>query len=99
MLQWYFSPEVYKPYLEDRAMSSTIKGINPENIFTETSKQYPTQPVILIAGNEDYKKLNNETHMDESAIGGQMLSGKDFRPMLEDLNKKWTAARTKYGMK
>lgn len=98
VLQWYFSPEVYKPYLEDRAMSSTINGINPENIFTETSKQYPTQPITLNAGNEDYNKLNRETQMDASAIGAQMLAGKDFRPMLEVLNEKWTAARTKYGM-
>ena len=99
VIEWYFSPEVYKPYLEERAMSSTIKGIDPQNIFTDASKQYHTQPFFPKAGEENFVKLQKETKWDPTVVGALMLAGKDFRPIFEDLNKKWTAARQKFGMK
>ena len=99
MLEWYFSPEVYKPYLEQRAMSSTIKGIDPQNVFTEASKQYPTQTFTALAGEENFVKLQKETKWDSTVIGAQMLAGKDFRPIFEDLNQKWTDGRQKFGIK
>ncbi len=99
VLEWYFSPEVYKPYLEQRAMSSTIKGIDPQNVFTEASKQYPTQTFLALAGEDNFVKLQKETKWDSTVIGAQMLAGKDFRPIFEDLNQKWTAGRQKFGIK
>jgi raffinose/stachyose/melibiose transport system substrate-binding protein len=99
VIEWYFSPEIYKPYLEERAMSSTIKGIDPQNIFTNASSQFNAQSFFPKSGDESYVKLTKETKWDSTVVGAQMLAGKDFRPIFEDLNKKWTAARQKFGMK
>lgn len=86
------------PYLEERAMSSTIKGIDPQNIFTAASMQYNAQPFFPKAGEENFVKLQKETKWDPTVVGALMLAGKDFRPIFEDLNMKWTAARQKFGM-
>ena len=98
VLEWYFSPEVYKEYLTERTMSSTINGVDADNIFTDTSKTLNVTPFYIKDGNEESVKLANETKWDGNAIGQQMLAGKDFRPIFEDLNKKWTSARKKLGI-
>lgn len=98
VLEWYFSPEVYKEYLTERTMSSTINGIEADNIFTTTAKTLNVTPFYIKDGDENAVKLSNETKWDGIAIGQLMLAGKDFRPIFEDLNKKWTSARKKLGI-
>lgn len=99
VLEWYFSPDVYKSFLTQTTMSSTINGIDADNLFTMTAKTLKVTPFYIKDGDENFVKLMNETKWDGSVIGQQMLTGKDFRPLFEDLNKKWTAARQKLGIK
>ena len=98
-IEWFFSPSVYKDYVTQKYMISTVKGIEANNIFSEAHKLYKFNDFMIIPGNEDYVKLVGETQWDTKTIGSEMMAGKDFKVILSDYNKKWKAARTKLGIK
>jgi raffinose/stachyose/melibiose transport system substrate-binding protein len=98
-IEWFFSPSIYKAYLTDRFMSSTIKGIDAANIFSEGLKKYNYQPFLYVPGDENYTKLVNETKFDAKTIGSQMLAGMSYKDLLADFNQKWADARKKLGIK
>lgn len=97
LLTWYFSPEIYQPYLTERTMTSTIKGIDAQNLFTDASKNMKVDQFIQGQGDEKAVKLQNEVKYDMTAAGQQMFSGKDYNGILADYDKNWAAARKKFG--
>lgn len=96
---WFFSPEVYKAYIADRMMTSTIYGVDADNKFTEALKTQEMEIFMYIPGDEDYAKLAVETKWETKTIGTMMLAGKDYKAILADFNGKWKAAREKLGIK
>ena len=98
-IAWFFSPDVYKTYITDRYMSSTINGVDADNIFAAAQKNMGFDLQVYVPGDDNYTKLLGETKFDVKAIGTMMMSGKDYKTMLADCNKKWKAARAKLGIK
>lgn len=98
-IEWFFSPSIYKAYLTDRFMSSTVNGIDAANIFSEGLKKYNYQPFLYIPGDENYTKLVNETKFDSKTIGSQMLAGMSYKNILADFDQKWADSRKKLGIK
>ncbi len=96
---WFFSPDVYKTYITERTMSSTINGIDADNIFTEATKNMKFDIFMYVPGDENYTKLAGETKWETKTIGTMMIAGKDYKDILADYNKKWKAARAKLDIK
>lgn len=93
VLEWIFSPEVYTKYLTATANSSTIKGIAPKNMYTEALETYKPVVIYQNPGNEYFSKIQTATQFNEKDIGIAMMSGKDWKAYLADLNAKWKKAR------
>lgn len=98
-VEWLFSPEVYKAYISNRYMTSTISGVDSDNIFTRAIKTQKIETFMYVPGDENYTKLVSETKWDTKAIGTMMLAGKNYKTILSEYNKKWKAAITKLGIK
>ncbi|HEX3046286.1 MAG TPA: ABC transporter substrate-binding protein, partial [Bacillota bacterium] len=98
-IEWFFTPSVYKVFLAERSMSSTIKGIDTADIFSEGIKKYKYEPLLYIPGDENYMKLMNETKFDAKTIGTQMLAGMSYKDILAEYDLKWAQARKKLGIK
>jgi raffinose/stachyose/melibiose transport system substrate-binding protein len=98
-ISWFFSPDVYKSYITDRNMSSTINGVEADSIFAAAQKNLNVELQIYVPGDDNYTKLLGETKLDVKAIGTAMMAGKDYKTILADYNKKWKAAREKLGIK
>lgn len=96
---WFFGPEVYKAYIDERMMTSTVEGIDASNIFAEAIKEQKVEIFMYIPGDENYTKLAGDTKWETKTIGTQMMAGKDYKAILADYNKKWKAARAKLGIK
>jgi raffinose/stachyose/melibiose transport system substrate-binding protein len=95
----FFNPVNYKKYITEKSVSSTINGINAENLFTEAEKKQNFKLFMYIPGNENYTKLANETQFEVKSIGQMMLAGKSYKEILADFNIKWKQARKKFNIK
>jgi raffinose/stachyose/melibiose transport system substrate-binding protein len=51
--------------------------------------------VLNKGGNEDYKKIESAIKFDVKKMGQDMMSGKDFDKMMQEMNKSWKNARSK----
>ncbi|HEX2927810.1 MAG TPA: extracellular solute-binding protein, partial [Ruminiclostridium sp.] len=98
-IEWFFNTDIYKPYICDRYMTSTIKGVDSENMFTKAMKDQKIETFMYVPGDENYTKLVSETRWDTKTIGTMMLAGKDYRSILSEYNEKWKAAGIKLGIK
>lgn len=94
-VEWIFNPKVYKAYIDERYMTSTIFGVDSSNIFTEAKKTQNIDPFMYVPGDGNYTKLVSETKWETKTIGAMMLAGKDYKAILADYNKKWKDARSK----
>ena len=94
-MSWYFSEEWYLPYMKDRALVSTVKGLKAEIPATvqEALDAQKYEAVVYDAGNDEFVKLQNATKFNFKKMGQDLLAGKDIDKMMDDMNKAWKAAR------
>ena len=93
VLEWIFSSDFYTKYLTATANSSTVNGIAPKNMYSKALEIYKPVIVYQNPGDENYSKIQAAANFLEKDIGIAMLSGKDWKVYLTELNAKWKKAR------
>lgn len=102
-VEWYLSEEWLPGQLEAITAFSPIKGqvVNLHPMITEAMEAQEKINLITqnIGGNEDFIKIKNEIKFDVDSLGQEIISGKDYKVVMEDLNRAWKDAREKLGIK
>lgn len=102
-VEWFYSEAWYPGYLSYTTSASAMKNFPKDKhpILAEADAAQPNGEMVMYdGGGDDFTALQNETTFDYKKLGAQMF-GKDFdlNKALADLDAKWTAARSKLGIK
>lgn len=93
-MEWFYSPEVYKEYLNAAQLDSAFEGVESEVPFLKTFyEQHQQENFMYIPGDAEYTELSNAIQLDVKALGQEMMAGKSVDDIVKDLNAKWTEAR------
>lgn len=102
-VEWFYSEDWYPGYINyvssASAMSNFPKAKDP--ILAEADAAQPDGVQVMYdGGGDDFSAIQNETAFDYKKLGSQMLTdGFDLDAALSELDTKWTAARSKLGIK
>ncbi|MCJ8010304.1 extracellular solute-binding protein [Paenibacillus sp. KQZ6P-2] len=96
-LNWFFSDKWYSKYMTEAQLQSTIKDVKIDlgTTFNGAFDIPNLNYVLNKGGNEDYKKIESAIKFDVKKMGQDMMAGKDFNKMMQDMNKSWKNARSK----
>ncbi|WP_018753322.1 extracellular solute-binding protein [Paenibacillus sanguinis] len=93
-MEWFYSPEVYKEYLNAAQLDSAFEGVESEVPFLKSFyAEHQYENFIYIPGDAAYTELSNAIQLDVKALGQEMMAGKSVDDIAKDLNAKWTEAR------
>ncbi len=93
-MEWFYSPEVYKEYLNGAQLDTAFEGVDSDVPFLKTfyADNQP-EKFMYIPGDAAYTELSNAIQLDVKALGQEMMAGKTVDEITKDLNAKWTEAR------
>lgn len=96
-IEWFFASNYYKDYINYMQVIPTVEGVElTDSPFKAvTDKVENLQAVYQIPGGENYTKIKNETRYDQNQLSQELLSGSDFKQLMEEWNKKWNDAKGK----
>lgn len=96
-INWFFSDAWYSKYLTEAQLQSTVKDVKIDlgTMFDGAFDVSNLNYVLNKGGNEDYKKIESAIKFDVKKMGQDMMSGKDFDKMMQEMNKSWKNARSK----
>lgn len=96
-LNWFFSDAWYPKYLQESQVQSTMKDIKVDlgDVFKGAFDIPNLNYVLYKGGNEQYKKIEAAVKFDVKKMGQDMMAGKDFKKMMNDMNASWKDARSK----
>ncbi|WP_052759590.1 ABC transporter substrate-binding protein [Paenibacillus sp. DMB20] len=96
-LTWFFSDAWYPKYMTEAQLQSTMKDVKIDlgTTFNGAFEVSNLNYVLNKAGNEDYKKIESAIKFDVKKMGQDMMAGKDFDKMMEEMNNSWKNARSK----
>ena len=101
-VEWFYSDAWYPDYLNYISSASSMKNFQKEKdpILAEADELCPDKQLIMYdGGGDDFTAIQNETTFDYKKLGAEMLTGNfDFDAKMDELNQKWTDARTKLGI-
>jgi raffinose/stachyose/melibiose transport system substrate-binding protein len=95
-INWFMSKAYYPDYLVFIQTQSTVNGIDADIPFYKSiDNKDKAKFVTYFGGGDNYKKISDSVKFDVKRMGQEMLAGKDFNAMLDELNKSWKEARAK----
>lgn len=96
-VNWFLTSDYYPEYLKYTSRISTISGIeNPIPVLSVIPGQVEggdVQFVVYDGGGEDFQAIVDEIQFNYKVMGQKMIAGEDLGSMLDELNRKWKAAR------
>ncbi len=94
-INFLFSEDWYLPYMNERGLTSTVKGLKTEipPVLAEAFENIDVNYVLYDGGNADYKKIESAVKFNVKKLGQQMMTGNELDKMMEELNRKWKDAR------
>ncbi|WP_314587821.1 extracellular solute-binding protein [Paenibacillus terrigena] len=96
-INWFFSDKWYSKYLTEAQLQSTVKDVKIDlgPMFKGAFDMSNLNYVLYKGGSEDYKKIESAIKFDVKKMGQDMMAGKDFDKMMQDMNNSWKNARSK----
>ncbi|WP_152392083.1 ABC transporter substrate-binding protein [Paenibacillus guangzhouensis] len=96
-INWFFSDAWYSKYLTEAQLQSTVKDVKIDlgPMFKGAFDMSNLNYVLYKGGSEDYKKIESAIKFDVKKMGQDMMAGKDFNKMMQEMNNSWKNARSK----
>lgn len=102
-VEWFYGEDWYPDYLNYITSASAMKNFPKEKdpVLAEADEAQPDAELVMYdGGGDDFQAIQNETTFDYKKLGAEMFTdGFDLNSKLDELNKKWKAAREKLGIK
>lgn len=93
-LEWFFSSDYYKEYTKAKSNVPTVKDINIDiPMLKEPFEGVDANFIVYDGGNKEFKEIINSFGFNVKKLGQEMLAGRDFEEMMNELNKNWKEAR------
>lgn len=96
-LDWFFTSDYYKGYINHMQVLPSVGGVKVENSpFITVLEGYENlEPVYQIPGKENFTKIKNATRYDQNQLSQFLLSGGDFDSLMKEWNTKWKETKAK----
>lgn len=102
-VEWFYSDAWYPEYISYVSSATSMANFpkDKDPILAESDENCPDMSLVMYDGGGDsFTAIQNETSFDYKKLGAQMLTpGFNLDKALGELNAKWSAARTKLGIK
>lgn len=95
-IEWYNS-EAFLPGLAKASSNFCIfdeYGVTLDPVFDEAFENIELNKVVLDTGNEAYVKLRDAVQYNATKVGQEMLAGKHFTEIFDNLNDQWEKAKS-----
>ncbi|WMC92874.1 ABC transporter substrate-binding protein [Kineothrix sp. MB12-C1] len=102
-VEWFYSDAWYPDYINYVSSASSMTNFpkDKDPVLAQADELTPDKVLIMYdGGGDDFTAIQNETTFDYKKLGAQMMTdGFDLNAAFDELNAKWTDARSKLQIK
>ena len=97
-IEWFFT-DYYSDFVNTMKLYPTMKDVTLDDPFWQQAADalgsQKIDYVVYDGGGIEFTRIKDAISFDVKRLGQEMLTGADFDKMMDDLNKKWKAAKNK----
>jgi len=92
-MEWIFSPDVYREYINYTGNTSTMLTVESDQpFFDRVRNRHPFSPFMYFAMNEKFERVKNKAQYNEKKAAQDIFAGASVEGIEFMLNKNWSAA-------
>ncbi len=97
-IEWFFT-DYYSDFVNTLKLYPTMKGVKLNDPFWKQAADIlgnqKIDYVVYLGGDIEFTRIKDAISFDVKRLGQEMLTGANLDKMMDDLNKKWKAAKNK----